>query len=178
MTRGSLWPTLTHINWLLKSRYRLPSGVQKYTPFERAIGIGSTCDCADHSKNVCRLHSSTISALLIVPFSVVVTCGHLSRKCVQAEHTTSAAAAACLLYNGPLSSADPRLSIVAARLERLTDPSPFLNQLRREVDALGIPSEVIAVSPDPRGFGHELRAGLRRARAPYIITVDPDFSGP
>jgi SAM-dependent methyltransferase len=76
-----------------------------------------------------------------------------------------------------LSAADPRLSIVAVRLERLTDPAAFLIQLRREVDALGIPSEIIA-APDPRGFGHELRAGLRQARAPYVITVDPDFSGP
>ncbi len=76
-----------------------------------------------------------------------------------------------------MSAADPRLSIVAVRLERLTDPAAFLIQLRREVDALGIPSEIIA-APDPRGFGHELRAGLRQARAPYVITVDPDFSGP
>ena len=76
-----------------------------------------------------------------------------------------------------MSAADPRLSIVAVRLERLTDPASFLIQLRREVDALGIPSEIIA-TPDPRGFGHELRAGLRQARAPYVITVDPDFSGP
>ena len=76
-----------------------------------------------------------------------------------------------------MSAADPRLSIVAVRLERLTDPAAFLIQLRREVDALGIPGEIIA-APDPRGFGHELRAGLRQARAPYTITVDPDFSGP
>ena len=76
-----------------------------------------------------------------------------------------------------MSAADPRLSIVAVRLERLTDPASFLIQLRREVDALGIPNEIIA-APDPRGFGHELRAGLRQARAPYVITVDPDFSGP
>ncbi len=29
----------THINWLLKSRKRFPSGVQKHTPFARATGI-------------------------------------------------------------------------------------------------------------------------------------------
>jgi len=52
-----------------------------------------------------------------------------------------------------------------------------MDQLQREVDALGVPSEIIAASADARGFGHELRAGLRRARAPYVITVDPDFSG-
>lgn len=74
-------------------------------------------------------------------------------------------------------SEDPQLSVVAVRLERLPDPAPFLSQLRREVDALGVPSEIIA-QPNPRGFGHELRAGLRRARAPFVITVDPDFSGP
>jgi SAM-dependent methyltransferase len=72
---------------------------------------------------------------------------------------------------------EPQLSIVAARLERLRDPAAFLTQLRREVDALGVPSEIIA-APNPRGFGHELRAGLRQARAPFVITVDPDFAGP
>lgn len=77
-----------------------------------------------------------------------------------------------------MSPAEPQLSIVAARLERMADPAAFLNQLRCEVDALGIPSEIIAVFPDPRGFGHELRTGLRQARGEYIITVDPDFSGP
>jgi SAM-dependent methyltransferase len=76
-----------------------------------------------------------------------------------------------------LSSEVPQLSIVAARLERLRDPAAFLAQLRREVDALGVPSEIIA-APNPRGFGHELRAGFRQARAPFVITVDPDFSGP
>src|SRR5579864_1167059 len=55
----------THINWLLKSRYRLPSGVQKYTPRARATGIGSTVPCADHSKSVCFLASWTISSLVI-----------------------------------------------------------------------------------------------------------------
>ncbi len=50
-------------------------------------------------------------------------------------------------------------------------------QVQAEVDALGVSSEIIAVPSDPRGFGHELRSGLGQARAPYIITVDPDFSG-
>jgi SAM-dependent methyltransferase len=76
-----------------------------------------------------------------------------------------------------LSSAEPQLSIVAARLQRLSDAARFLHQLQREVDALGVPSEIIAVPGDPRGFGYELREGLRQARAPYVITVDPDFSG-
>jgi SAM-dependent methyltransferase len=52
-----------------------------------------------------------------------------------------------------------------------------MHQLQCEVDALGVPSEIIAAPADARGFGHELRAGLRRARAPYVMTVDPDFSG-
>jgi SAM-dependent methyltransferase len=77
-----------------------------------------------------------------------------------------------------LSSSDPQLSIVAAGLERLADPAAFLNQLRREVDALGIPSEILEIPADPRGFGHELREGLRQARGAYVITVDPDYSGP
>src|SRR5262245_66642760 len=64
MIRGWLWPAFTHINWLLKSRYRLPSGVQKYTPFERATGMGSTVLWADHSNTVCRFESATISSLV------------------------------------------------------------------------------------------------------------------
>ena len=81
-------------------------------------------------------------------------------------------------YNVALSSAQLQLSIVAARLERLTDPAAFLAQLRREVDVLAVPSEIIVVAADPNGFGHQLRAGLRQARGAYVITVDPDFSGP
>ena len=60
----------------------------------------------------------------------------------------------------------------------MTDPAAFLTSLRREVDALGVPNEIVVVPTDPRGFGYELRAGLRQARGAYIITVDPDFSGP
>ena len=82
------------------------------------------------------------------------------------------------LHNDALPSPEPQLSIVAARLERLKDPTAFLTQLRREVDALAVPSEIILVPADPRGFGHELRWGLRQARGAYVITVDPDFSGP
>jgi len=37
---------------------------------------------------------------------------------------------------------------------------------------------IIVVAADPKGFGHQLRAGLRQARGEYVITVDPDFSGP
>ena len=80
--------------------------------------------------------------------------------------------------NVALSSPGPQLSIVAARLERLRDPAAFLTHLRREVDTLAVPSEIIVVPADPKGFGHELRLGLRQARGPYVITVDPDFSGP
>ncbi len=52
-----------------------------------------------------------------------------------------------------------------------------MSQVHGEVRALGVPSEIIEVPSDPRGFGHELRSGLRQARAPYVITIDPDFSG-
>src|SRR5688500_20279377 len=72
ITRSSPWPMFTHINWLLKSRNRLPSGVQKYTPFARATGIGSTAFCADHSKIVCRFDSATMSAPVIGPVIVLV----------------------------------------------------------------------------------------------------------
>src|SRR3954454_13038442 len=61
----------THINWLLKSMKRFPSGVQKYTPFARATAIGSTFDWADHSNKVCFRDSAIISSPVIV-FSVSV----------------------------------------------------------------------------------------------------------
>jgi SAM-dependent methyltransferase len=77
-----------------------------------------------------------------------------------------------------LSSTEPQLSIVIVRLERLPDPAAFLTQLRCEVDALAVPSEIIAVPAGREGFGHELRSGLRQARGAYVITVDPDFDGP
>jgi SAM-dependent methyltransferase len=67
---------------------------------------------------------------------------------------------------------------VAAGLERLSDRSAFLGQLRQAADALRVPAEVIDAPPDPRGFGHALRAGLQQARGTWIITVDPDFAGP
>jgi SAM-dependent methyltransferase len=73
---------------------------------------------------------------------------------------------------------ESELSIVVAGLERLTDPSPFLAELRREASALSAVSEVIVVPRDARGFGHALRAGFQQARGAYIITVDPDYAGP
>jgi hypothetical protein len=50
---------LTHINWLLKSRNRFPSGVQNQQPFAPATGIGSIAPCADHSNRVCYFVRST-----------------------------------------------------------------------------------------------------------------------
>src|SRR6187549_1149504 len=60
----------------------------------------------------------------------------------------------------------------------MPDPAAFLTRLRREAEALPVCAEVIAVPVDRRGFGHELRWGLRQARGRYVITVDPDFDGP
>jgi len=77
-----------------------------------------------------------------------------------------------------LPSSEIELSIVAAGLERLSDRAAFLGQLRQAADALRVPAEVIDAPPDPRGFGHALRAGLQQARGTWIITVDPDFAGP
>ncbi len=77
-----------------------------------------------------------------------------------------------------MSSPELELTIVAARLERLPDPAPFLNQLRREVEALGVSNEILTVPADPRGFGHQLRAGFQQARGRFVLTVDPDYSGP
>src|SRR5437762_1538157 len=56
-------------------------------PLARATGIGSTFDCADHSKSVCFFDSAIISSPLIVRGSVSVgiassvslcLCGYLS----------------------------------------------------------------------------------------------------
>jgi SAM-dependent methyltransferase len=77
-----------------------------------------------------------------------------------------------------LSSAEPQLSIVAAGLERVADPAAFLDRLRRDADALGVTTEIVASPGDPRGYGHAVRDGLRRARGEFIVTVDPDFDGP
>jgi SAM-dependent methyltransferase len=79
---------------------------------------------------------------------------------------------------GSESSARPRLSIVAARIARLTDPAEFLARLRHAASGLGVDHEIIVAPEDPRGFGHELRRGLQQARGQYVITVDPDFDGP
>ncbi len=78
----------------------------------------------------------------------------------------------------PSSSTVPELSIVVARLARTADSAAFLSALQREADALGVAYEIVVAPEDPRGFGHELRQGLGQARAPFIITVDPDFAGP
>src|SRR6185503_13436548 len=72
MTRSAPWPMFTHINWLLKSMKRLPSGVQEEMPLERATGIGSTAAWADHSKSVWWRQSSTISSPVIVSAVVVI----------------------------------------------------------------------------------------------------------
>src|SRR6185312_7941406 len=76
------------------------------------------------------------------------------------------------------SSMTPQLSVVAVGLQRLADPAAFLTQLRREVEALAIPNEIITVPAHLQGFGSALRSGLGRARGTYVITVDPDFEGP
>jgi SAM-dependent methyltransferase len=77
-----------------------------------------------------------------------------------------------------LSSTEPGLSIVAIRLERTSNPAAFLDQLRREAGALGVPSEIIAVPAGRGGLGEQFRSGVQQARGRYVITVDPDFSGP
>jgi hypothetical protein len=54
-----------HISWLLKSRYRFPSGVQKYTPLALSTTIGSTRPCTAHSEIVCFFERAAISSLVI-----------------------------------------------------------------------------------------------------------------
>ncbi len=76
-----------------------------------------------------------------------------------------------------MSSAEPHLSIVAVRLERTSDRAAFLEQLRREIDALGVPAEILE-APRGGGYGEQLRRALQQARGAFVLTVDPDFSGP
>src|SRR5262245_63923897 len=72
----------------------------------------------------------------------------------------------------------PDLSIVVVRLARTSDPAAFLESLQREADRLGVACEIITAPTDSRGFGHELRHGISLARAPFVITADPDYAGP
>ena len=71
----------------------------------------------------------------------------------------------------------PELSIVVTRVSRAADPAAFMSGLEREADRLGVAYQIVAPS-DARGFGHELRHGIGQSRAPFVITVDPDFAGP
>jgi len=81
-------------------------------------------------------------------------------------------------YNGALSPTALQLSIVTTGLERVADPTAFLAELGRETEALGVSAELITPPADSRGFGHALRAALQQARGAYVITLDPDISGP
>jgi SAM-dependent methyltransferase len=99
---------------------------------------------------------------------------------LHAQRTVPGVSPRCIefrLYNGALRPPEPQLSLLAAGLERNSDPSSFLAQLQHEVDALGVSSEIIIVASDTRGYGYGLRSALRNARGAYVITVDPDFTG-
>src|SRR4026209_1061431 len=85
MTFGCPWPMFTHISWLLKSRYSLPSGVQKYEPLAPATGIGSTLPCADHSYRVWRLVRAIISSPVMLPRSVSIAIRPPSSACIGEE---------------------------------------------------------------------------------------------
>jgi SAM-dependent methyltransferase len=81
-------------------------------------------------------------------------------------------------YNQLLPGAPLELSIICTRLERSSNPDGFLARLRSAGEALGVEYELIVSPADPEGFGHELRGGLARARAPFVMTVDADVHGP
>jgi len=70
------------------------------------------------------------------------------------------------------------LTVAVVGIDRLTDPDAFLAPLRDQANQLGQPAEIIAVPMAGRGFGRATRDAFERARGRYIITVDPDFSGP
>src|SRR4029450_5098502 len=79
MTRSSPCPMFTHISWLLKSRYRFPSGVQNQQPFAPATGIGSTFDCADHSNSVWALVRATSSASVTLDSAGATVLGFIEK---------------------------------------------------------------------------------------------------
>jgi SAM-dependent methyltransferase len=91
----------------------------------------------------------------------------------------------------------PVLSIIIPVPARDADVAAAIRELRREVDALGVPAEVVVaghevtrlaadiaaadarVAPAARtGFGPALRAGLEAARGEYVLTVDAQCGDP
>ncbi len=71
-----------------------------------------------------------------------------------------------------------QLSIVITGLERLDEADPFVAAVRSAADRLDADYEIIQADTASAPFGDALRAALTRARAPYILTIDTDFSGP
>ncbi len=71
-----------------------------------------------------------------------------------------------------------RLSVVVTGLERVTAPAELLAQVRAAAAATTADYEIIPADTASLPFGAALRAAFERAAAPYVITVDTDFSGP
>lgn len=94
---------------------------------------------------------------------------------------------------GSRGAVTPALSIVVPVPRREADVAPAIRDLRREADALGLPSEILvagrdlahlsgviadegarAVAAARPGFGPALRAGLDAASGDYVLTVDAE----
>ena len=71
-----------------------------------------------------------------------------------------------------------RLSVIVTGLERLETPADFLAQVRAAAGRLTAEYEVVPADTPHQQFGAALRAAFERATAPYILTIDTDFSGP
>src|SRR4029078_7571627 len=129
------------------------------------------------------IHRTQLSEICIVLIMPIAAASVVAAICVIVYLSLSQGALArrprarASLYNGALSPSAVVLSLAVVGLDRLTDPAAFLAALRTRADALGVASEVMPV-PTGRGYGHALRGVFEEARGVYIITVDPDFSGP
>ena len=80
-------------------------------------------------------------------------------------------------YNDALSSAEPQLSIVAARLERLRTRRPSWLSCAAKWTRSASRAKSSPSRPTREASGTSCAGDCDRRAAPYVITVDPDFSG-
>lgn len=62
--------------------------------------------------------------------------------------------------------------------ERLSNSDAFLAKVRAEAEALGLRTELISLPGTHNRFGAALLDGFHQAHGTFIVTVDPDVSGP
>ena len=70
------------------------------------------------------------------------------------------------------------LSILVMGLDRAADGEAVMADVRRQVDALGVASELIAVPASRGDVGAALRSALPDTHGDYVITMDVDIAPP